>query len=106
MSQKNRDEHNRWRSVTIAFRVSPEENVQINRMVRMSGLTKQEYLTRNMLKQTITVQGNSRVFKGLRNEMKAIAEELIRISDASEVNDELMEVIKTAVTIYKEMKEE
>lgn len=26
MSAKNRDEHNRWRNVTVAFRVSPEED--------------------------------------------------------------------------------
>ena len=31
MSLKNRDEHNRWRNKTIAFRVSPEENEQIER---------------------------------------------------------------------------
>ena len=33
MSLKNRDEHNRWRNKTIAFRVSPEENEQIERYV-------------------------------------------------------------------------
>ena len=26
MSSKNRDEHNRWRNKTVAFRVSPEED--------------------------------------------------------------------------------
>lgn len=26
MSQKNMDDKNRWRNVTIAFRISPEEN--------------------------------------------------------------------------------
>ena len=26
MSEKNRDNKNRWRNVTIAFRMSPEEN--------------------------------------------------------------------------------
>lgn len=29
MSQKNRDEHNRWRNKTVAFRVSPEEDKQL-----------------------------------------------------------------------------
>ena len=40
MSAKNLDNHNRWRSKTIAFRVSPEENEQIEIAVRLSGLTK------------------------------------------------------------------
>ena len=44
MSAKNLDNHNRWRSKTIAFRVSPEENEQIEIAVRLSGLTKQDYI--------------------------------------------------------------
>ena len=49
MSVKNLDNHNRWRSKTIAFRVSPEENEQIEIAVRLSGLTKQDYITRRLL---------------------------------------------------------
>ena len=49
MSAKNLDNHNRWRSKTIAFRVSPEENEQIEIAVRLSGLTKQDYITRRLL---------------------------------------------------------
>ena len=48
MSSKNRDEHNRWRNKTVAFRVSPEEDVQIERYVQLSGLTKQDYITRRL----------------------------------------------------------
>ena len=36
MSAKNCDNHNRWRSKTIAFRVSPEENEQIERYVQIT----------------------------------------------------------------------
>ena len=43
MSAKNRDEHNRWRSITVGFRVSPEESEQLNAAVALSGLSKQEY---------------------------------------------------------------
>ena len=39
MSLKNRDNHNRWRSKTVAFRVSPEEGQQIETFVKLSGLT-------------------------------------------------------------------
>lgn len=38
MSAKNRDEHNRWRNITVGFRVSPEENKQLNEAVALSGL--------------------------------------------------------------------
>ena len=45
MSLKNRDNHNRWRNKTVAFRVSPEEDAQIETFVKLSGLTKQDYNT-------------------------------------------------------------
>ena len=106
MSEKNKDDHNRWRSKTIAFRVSPEEDVQINRMVRMSGLTKQEYLTANMLKHEIRVMGNPRVFKGLKTQIIELTEELKRLADASEVSDELMNAVELALELCRGLKEE
>ena len=35
MSEKNRDNKNRWRNVTIAFRMSPEENEELDLRVRV-----------------------------------------------------------------------
>ena len=52
MSLKNRDNKNRWRSKTIGFRVSPEEYEQINRYVKLSGLTKQDDITRPLLQRS------------------------------------------------------
>lgn len=39
MSAKNLDKKNRWRSVTVAFRVSPEEAYRLNMVAKTSGLT-------------------------------------------------------------------
>ena len=44
MSAKNYDEHNRWRNKTVAFRMSPEESNELDIKVKLSGLTKQDYL--------------------------------------------------------------
>lgn len=50
MSQKKKDDKNRWRSLTIAFRVSPEENEELNMRVKLSGAeTKQEYIIQSVL---------------------------------------------------------
>ncbi len=57
MSAKNRDNKNRWRNITVGFRVSPEENERINKAVALSGLPKQEYCYRRCLNQEIVVQG-------------------------------------------------
>ena len=54
MSLKNRDNHNRWRNKTVAFRVSPEEDQQIETFVKLSGLTKQDYITRGFTKHCAT----------------------------------------------------
>lgn len=105
MSQKNRDEHNRWRNKTIAFRVSPEENEQLEAFVKLSGLTKQDYLTRRMLLKDIVVQGNPRVFKALRDQLSAVLTELRRIEDGRGMDDELLEVIAMIASVMGGMKE-
>ena len=99
MSLKNRDEHNRWRNKTVAFRVSPEENEQIERYVRLSGLTKQDYITRRLTHRDIVVQGNPRVFKALRNQLADVLSELQRIEAGGDVNDELLDLIEMIADI-------
>ena len=90
MSAKNRDNKNRWRNITVGFRVSPEENERINKAVALSGLPKQEYCYRRCLNQDVVVQGNPRVYKALKNQMAAIYEELKRLEALSPDNDELL----------------
>lgn len=106
MSLKNRDEHNRWRNKTVAFRVSPEEDKQIETYVRLSGLTKQDYITRRLTHRDIVVQGNPRVFKALRNQLADVLSELQRIKAGVEVNDELLDVIEMIADILGGLKGE
>ena len=106
MSLKNRDEHNRWRNKTVAFRVSPEEDKQIEIYVRLSGLTKQDYITRRLTHKDIVVQGNPRVFKALRNQLADVLTELQRIEAGGEVNDELLDLIEMIADILGGLKEE
>lgn len=106
MSLKNRDEHNRWRNKTIAFRVSPEENEQIERYVELSGLTKQDYIMRRLTHKDVMVQGNPRVFKALRNQITEVLSELQRIENGNAVNDELLDLIEIITDILGGMKEE
>ena len=105
MSAKNRDEHNRWRNITVGFRVSPEENEQINIAVSLSGLSKQEYCYRRCMKRDIVVQGNPRVYKALRNELSAVLNELRRIESGCNVSDELLDNIRLIAVTLEGMKE-
>ena len=66
MSAKNVDRHNRFRNITVGFRVSPEENEEINRAVALSGLSKQEYCYRRCMEREVVVQPSPRVYKALK----------------------------------------
>ena len=106
MSLKNRDNHNRWRNKTVAFRVSPEEDTQIEAFVKLSGLTKQDYITRRLICKNVVVQGNPRVYKALRDQLAAVLDELRRIEAGDSVSDELLDVIEMIAAIMDGMKEE
>ena len=106
MSLKNRDNHNRWRNKAVAFRVSPEEDAQIERYVQLSGLTKQDYIVRRLAHKDVVVQGNPRVFKALRNQLAEVLLELQRIETGGAVSDELLALIEMIADILSGMKEE
>lgn len=106
MSLKNRDNHNRWRNKTVAFRVSPEEDMQIETFVKLSGLTKQDYITRRLICKDVVVQGNPRVYKALRDQLAAVLDELRRIEAGGSVSDELLGVIEMIAAIMDGLKEE
>ena len=106
MSLKNRDEHNRWRNKTVAFRVSQEEDEQLEVFVKLSGLTKQDYITRRLLCKDVVVQGNPRVYKALRDQLAAVLDELRRIEAGGSVDDEMMDTIKMITSIMDGMKED
>jgi uncharacterized protein (DUF1778 family) len=104
MSLKNRDEKGRWRNKTVAFRVSPEEDEQIETAVRLSGLTKQDYIIRRLLNRDVVVVGNPRVYKALRNQLAAVLTELQQISASASVSSELLDTIRLITVTMNGMK--
>ena len=70
--ERTLDYKGRWRNHTVAFRVSDEEAKLLNDLVALSGLTKQDYITRRLLCRDVVVQGNPRVYKALRNELSDV----------------------------------
>lgn len=98
--EKSLDYKGRWRNHTVAFRVSDEEAKLLNDLVALSGLTKQDYITRRLLCRDVVVQGNLRVYKALKNQMAAIHEELKRMESISPDNDELLYTLQViAITL-------
>ena len=100
MSAKNLDRKNRFRNITVGFRVSPEENEELNRAVALSGLPKQEYCYRKCMNREVVVQPNPRVQKALKKQMEFILAGLQRIAAGEDVQSELLDTINLiAVTM-------
>ena len=106
MSKKNYDNHNRWRNKTVAFRVSAEEDLQLETLVKLTGLTKQDYIIRRLLCRDVVVQGNPRVYKALRDQLAAVLGELRRIEAGGDVGDELLATIDLISVTLGGMKED
>lgn len=106
MAGKRRDERNRWRNKTVAFRVSPEEDALLESFVQLSGLTKQDYIARRLLAREVVVQGNPRVYKALREQLGRVLEELRRIeAGAAGVDADLLAVIRMIAQILNGMRD-
>ena len=106
MSKKNLDGHGRRRSVNVSFRVSPEEDRLLETFVKLSGMTKQDYITSRLLCMDIVVQGNPRVFKALREIFREVLDELKRLGTGVDMPPELSETIVFMSTIMNGMKED
>lgn len=102
--EKRVDRKGRWRNVIVSFRVSTEENEDLNRRVKLSGLTKQDYIISRISERDVIVQGNTRVHKALRDRMDEMISEL-RSVGAECVTDEFLENVKLVAKIYGDMKE-
>ena len=104
--ERTLDYKGRWRNHTVAFRVSDEEAKLLNDLVALSGLTKQDYITRRLLCRDVVVQGNPRVYKALKQELAAVLAELQRIEAGNSMHEELLNVIELIAVILGGLKGE
>lgn len=100
MSRKNLDGHGRLRSVTVAFRVSPEEGALLDSLVSLSGLTKQDYIVARLLERDVVVKPNSRLRMAVQRSTEEVLFELRRIDDASRVSPELCETVAALARVF------
>ena len=105
MSRKVTDVQGRWRSKTVSFRMSPEENALLDSYARLSGMTKQDYMIARLLQKEIVVQGNPQVYKALRNKLDAVLMELRRIESAGQMEPERMDQMEYMLKIMEGLNE-
>lgn len=102
MSAKAMNRYQRWRSKTIAFRMSPEEDLQLEFAVALSGLTKQDYIIQCLLNHEVVVHGNSRILKAVREQTALLLEELQRIDAGTALDPELQERVGRLLEVVEE----
>ncbi|MBC8596310.1 plasmid mobilization protein [Qingrenia yutianensis] len=102
---KTLDNKGRWRNVIISFRMSPQERDDLNVRVKLSGLTKQDYIIKRLSERDVIVQPNTRVYKALRNQMADILTELRRIENSANIDSDLLDIIQIMTQTYNGLAE-
>lgn len=104
MSAKNLDNKGRFRGKIVSFRCSENENALLDATVKLSGLTKQDYIISKVTNREVIVQPNPRVYKALKDKLKEVLAELKRIESDSAVDGDLLEVIRLITSTLYGMK--
>lgn len=94
MSAKVYDGKGRFRGKIVSFRCSEEENALLNAAVKLSGLTKQDYIINKVTNREVVVQPNTRVYKALKDKLGEVLAELKRIESGSKVDSDLIDLIR------------
>ena len=81
--------YRRKRTISKAFRVSHEENERIELLSKAAGVTQQQYIMMKLEDKEFTIVPDVRTYKMLRDEMRAVYQELCRIRDGSDINEQL-----------------
>ena len=105
MSEKNLDQAGRWRNRVVAFRVSEKEAEMINRLVSVSGMSKQDYIMTRLTNKELVVEGSIRTFSGLKTQLMYVHEELKRISEINIENQDVIDLLKVITDILLKIEE-
>ena len=101
----NYDKYQRYRDKTVSFRVSDKESAMINRMVKLSGMTKQGYIRTRLECKDVVVIGNPKVYKGLKYLLVEVCDKLESLAERdAEPDPELLETIRVVANVLDRMK--
>lgn len=97
MSKKIMDRQGRFRGKLVSFRMSKEENEELNRKVALSGYTKQTYIINSVLDKEIVVLPSPYVIRSVKREI----ERIVDCSD-DEVNQEMKKWLTKLLMAFNE----
>ena len=103
--ERNNDQQGRWRNVIVAFRVSKGEADMINRLVEVSGMSKQDYILAKLTNKEVVVEGSIKTSHGIKNQLAYVLEELKRIKTLNPEHEELIELTMIIAKILLKIEE-
>ena len=92
--------YRRKRSVSKAFRVTPEESDRIVLLAKCAGMTQQEYNMAKIEDKEFTNVPDKRTYKALRDEMRAVYRELSRLRDCSDMDERLIAKVELLSDLF------
>lgn len=105
MTQKVYDKYGKRRLVTIAFRASEGESKRLNDFVQASGLSKQDYIISRLECQDVVVQGNPKVYIGLKTLLEDIRDQLNVLAEKNVApNGYMLDTINYITRVLEGMK--
>ena len=105
MSAKNKDNKNRWRNKTIAFRMSPEEAAELDSRIKLCGYGKrQDYIIESVLHQKIMAKGNPYMFVQFKTHLLMIKNKIENSHNLKD-SEEIISCLNTMCEILKAFEE-
>lgn len=96
----------RERSVTVGFRMTPEQKRWLDRVAEESGMSKQDFIMARLRDEAIAVVPNVRVYRALRGHMVELLRELSRIGAGGTVDERLHEEIERLTREFVDLRGE
>ena len=96
----------RERSVTVGFRMTPEQKRWLDRVAEESGMSKQDFIMARLRDEAIAVVPNVRVYRALREHMVELLRELRRIGAGVTVAERLHEEIERLTREFVDLRGE
>ena len=103
--KRNLDGQGRLRSMTIAFRISPEENELVNERVRLSNMTKQDYITLCLLGREIIANPNPYAYNRLKEHLDRFILRFYEIHSIEDLSIDELDILEVVLSIIKTTKE-
>ncbi len=102
MSKKNKGDKNRLRTETIAFRLSPEERTELDKLYKLCGYqTKQDFILDCLFKQRIVARETPMMITSFRKELRIIISELEKLSSLDDMDEELFTPVNRILEILE-----